>query len=291
MNTHNDNSPRNADHSQTNPTTSEIDQKREVSDRFGKHAAGYASSIGHSQGPDLDMLVSLLHPQPDWRVLDIATGAGHTAVAVAPFVREVVASDLSPGMIDQTRKFIAVRSLSNVQAVVMDAEYLRFDDETFDAVTCRIAPHHFFDIERALSEISRVLKPGGVLVIEDNTAPESELLDQFINALEKQRDPTHVRSYKKSEWKQMLADQGLRVVRARNYGKTHNIKDWIGRTDLTEAEVEALYETFANAPQRARKHFAITSVDGKARTFTDDKVILKAIKLDAVPVAVPADAE
>jgi len=257
---------------------SDVDQKREVSDRFGKHAEGYAKSVGHAQGPDLVFLVTLLNPQATWRVLDVATGAGHTAAAVAPFVKEVVASDLSPGMIQQARKVFAGKALTNVSAAVMDAEHLQFGDGSFDAVTSRIAPHHFYDIEKAVSELARVLKPGGVLVIEDNNAPESQLLDDFINALEKQRDPTHVRSYKKSEWKAMLAKHGLHVVRTRNYSKKHDIKDWIGRTDLSAAEVEALYETFARAPQRAKKHFVIESVDGRAVSFQDNKVILRAIK-------------
>jgi ubiquinone/menaquinone biosynthesis C-methylase UbiE len=271
MNKSNQNGPRPA-------SQSDVDQKREVSDRFGKHAEGYATSVGHAQGPDLVMLVTLLNPQAGWRVLDVATGAGHTAAGIAPFVKEVVASDLSPGMVQQARKVFAGKALTNVSAVVMDAEHLHFEDESFDAVTSRIAPHHFFDIEKAISELARVLKPGGALVIEDNTAPESQPLDDFINALEKQRDPTHVRSYKKSEWKAMLAKHGLHVVRARNYSKKHDIKDWIGRTDLSATEVESLYDSFAQAPQRAKKHFVIEFVDGKAVSFQDDKVILKAIK-------------
>jgi ubiquinone/menaquinone biosynthesis C-methylase UbiE len=263
----------------TSAAKSAADQKQEVSDRFGKHAEGYAQSVGHAQGPDLVILLNLLNPQTDWRVLDVATGAGHTAAAIAPFVAEVIASDLSPGMVQQARKVFAGKDLDNVHAVQMDAEELDFEDGAFDAVTSRIAPHHFYDIDKAISEFARVLKPGGILVIEDNSAPESQPLDDFINALEKQRDPTHVRSYKKSEWKEMLAKHGLRVVRTRNYSKKHDIKDWIGRTDLGEDEVEALYETFAQAPQRVKKHYVIESVDGQAVSFQDDKVILKAIKI------------
>ncbi|MBU6453047.1 MAG: methyltransferase domain-containing protein [Cyanobacteria bacterium REEB67] len=254
------------------------DQKREVSDRFGKHAEGYAKSVGHAQGADLAILLHLLHAHASWRVLDVATGAGHTAAAIAPFVEEVVASDLSPGMVEQARKGFAAKGLTNVSAVERDVEDLQFADESFDAVTSRIAPHHFLDIDRAVGEMARVLKPGGVLVIEDNTAPQSELLDKFINDLEKQRDPTHVRSYSKREWEEMLAKHGLIVVRTRHYGKKHDMQDWIGRTDLTPDEQEALYDTLASAPQRARKHFKIESVDGKVVSFTDDKVILKAIK-------------
>jgi len=257
---------------------SNAEQKQEISERFGKHAEGYARSVGHAQGPDLVMLVTLLNPQTNWRVLDVATGAGHTAAAIAPFVSEVVASDLSAGMIDKARSVFAARALTNVSAIEMDAENLEFDDESFDAATSRIAPHHFLDIDKAISELARVLVPGGVLVIEDNIAPENEALDQFINELEKQRDSTHVRSYKKSQWKEMLGKHGLRVVRTRRYSKKHDMADWIGRTDLTETEVEALYETLAQAPRRAKKHFSIEIKGGKAVSFCDNKVILKAIK-------------
>ncbi len=61
-------------------------QKREVADRFGKHAEGYARSIGHAQGPDLVMLVTLLNPRSHWHVLDVATGAGHTAARHCPLL-------------------------------------------------------------------------------------------------------------------------------------------------------------------------------------------------------------
>ena len=81
----------------------------------------------------------------------------------------------------------------------------------------------------------------------------------------------------------MLAKHGLTVVRSRIYNKVHDIEDWIGRTDLTQTEQDALYDAFARAPQRAKKHFQIVfGEDGRAVSFTDDKVILKAIKKASV---------
>ena len=97
--------------------TQNADQKRQTSDRFGKHAEGYATSVGHAHGPDLAILLHLLHAQSSWRVLDVATGAGHTAAAVALHVAEVVASDLSPGMVAQAQKGFAAKGLDNVTAV------------------------------------------------------------------------------------------------------------------------------------------------------------------------------
>lgn len=170
--------------------------------------------------------------------------------------------------------------ITNFEACVCDVEALEFPDASFDAVTVRIAPHHFLDIEKAVREIARVLKPGGVFVMEDSCVPESSALDGFINRLEKLRDATHVRSYSKTEWRRFLSDAGLRFVRLRNYRKTHDVKDWVERTgSLTADEQAAVYRAFAEAPQNARRHFAIQYDSGGVATkYTDDKVILKAVK-------------
>lgn len=259
-------------------TAGETTTKADVAQQFARTAQAYATSAGHARGSDLAIVLELLKPSPDMRVLDIATGAGHTALTVAPFVREVVASDLVAEMLAQTQKLIEARSATNVTTHLADAEALPFPDASFDAVTCRIAPHHFIDIEKALGEIARVLKPGGVFVLEDSCAPEARRHDAFINALEKLRDPTHVRSYTKSQWKGMLAKAGLPVVRLRNYRKQHDVADWVERSGLPAAQQALVYAAFAAAPAWARKRFAITCDGDRAMSYSDDKVILRAVK-------------
>ena len=64
-----------------------------VQQQFGAHAAAYATSAVHAKGASLGRLVELVQPKSDWRALDIATGAGHTAAAFAPHVAHVIASD------------------------------------------------------------------------------------------------------------------------------------------------------------------------------------------------------
>jgi ubiquinone/menaquinone biosynthesis C-methylase UbiE len=252
--------------------------KEEVSRQFGRTAEAYARSAGHASGADLGILLKLLAPSCDMKVLDVATGTGFTAAAVAPFVREVVATDLVPEMIAQTEKLVKARGLANVKTSACDVEALSFADASFDAVTVRIAPHHFLDIEKALAEIARVLRPGGVFVMEDSCAPEARRSDRFINALEKLRDPTHVRSYTKREWKTMLATAGLKVVRLRNYRKQHDIADWVERSGLPAEEQAQVHAAFAGAPAWARKAFSIVDRDGHAVSYSDDKVILRALK-------------
>lgn len=83
--------------------------KEAVARQFGRAARAYATSAGHAQGSDLAIVLSLLNPQSRWRVLDVATGAGHTALAVAPHVEHVIATDLAPEMIDEARSLAAAR--------------------------------------------------------------------------------------------------------------------------------------------------------------------------------------
>ena len=252
--------------------------KDDVAKQFGRQSKEYATSVGHAFGPDLPILLEMLKPNAKMRVLDVATGAGHTAAAVAPLVAQVVATDLTAEMVAETLALFAKREIANGQAQVEDVEALSFADASFDAVTCRIAPHHFIDINKAVSEIARVLKPGGVFALEDSIAARARKLDEFINNVERLRDPTHVRAYTLAEWRRMLSANGLRIQRTRVYRKTHDIADWIMRAGIDEQAQESVYAAFAAAPKPVRDHYKLKFTDGRATHFTDDKIILRATK-------------
>ncbi len=176
-----------------------------VQRQFGANAAAYATSSVHAKGQSLDRLVELVHPQPAWRVLDIATGAGHTALAMSRHVAHVVASDMIAEMLAETAKLATSRGLANVETAEADAERLPFADHSFDAVTCRLAAHHFPEPARFVAEAWRVLKPSGMLGLVDNTAPDSETMPGLgpmeiaeaaaaYNRFEALRDPSHARA-------------------------------------------------------------------------------------------------
>ena len=79
-----------------------------VQQKFGAAAADYAASAVHAKGESLARLVELVGPQRSWRALDVATGAGHTALALASHVAHVVASDITDEML--TRPPSSLRS-------------------------------------------------------------------------------------------------------------------------------------------------------------------------------------
>jgi ubiquinone/menaquinone biosynthesis C-methylase UbiE len=122
-----------------------------VKQQFGASSRAYATSDIHARGESLDILLAEIKPQPDWTALDVATGAGHTALAVAPLVKHVVAYDLTEEMLETAAELAARRSLTNLETRLGDAESLPFGDRSFDLVTCRLAFHHFPNPTRAFA--------------------------------------------------------------------------------------------------------------------------------------------
>lgn len=223
--------------------SNETETHKLVQSQFGPVAAAYTTSASHSNQDSLQRLVALVQPKPTDEALDIATGAGHTALAFAPHFARVVAYDLTNEMLEETARNAAAKGLTNVETRQGLAEELPYPDGSFDIVTCRIAPHHFAGIKKAVAEMARVTRSGGQVAVVDTTVPEDAALDREINYIEKQRDPSHVRNYRPSEWQAMFEEAGLEVsyceldLAASKQGRV-NFAEWTARM-RTPAEVVA----------------------------------------------------
>jgi ubiquinone/menaquinone biosynthesis C-methylase UbiE len=187
--------------------------KREerVRDFFTRHAAGYSQSDSHRAGRDLARLIELLRPAPKHRCLDVATGVGHTALGLAPLVAEVVGLDMTPAMRVEFERNVAEAGLSNCRFVDGEADDLPYPDESFDLVTCRRAFHHFPAPERAIGEMSRVLRPGGRIGVVDMVAPDDPAAAALFNEIERARDDSHARALSAPEWRSLVESKGLVV--------------------------------------------------------------------------------
>ncbi|HET7628153.1 MAG TPA: class I SAM-dependent methyltransferase [Bacillales bacterium] len=255
-----------------------MDEKQNVQKQFGRNADAYVTSTIHAKGKDLQQLLALAELTGNENALDAATGTGHTANAFAPYVSRMTAFDLTPEMLAAAKKFINGNGHANVSFVQGDAEHMPFADDEFDIVTCRIAPHHFPNVERFLSEVSRVLKKNGQFLLDDNTAPEDDEIDQFYNTIEKKRDGSHHRAWKKSEWIGMLERHGFEIDEARRYTKTFAFDDWCGRMQLPGAEKEALNDFILHAPENIRKKLRVKIKESQVVSFLAESWLVKAIR-------------
>jgi len=247
--------------------------KRKTRDQFAGVAERYRTSVDHADSDDRKILLSRLSLGPSHLLLDVATGGGHTAVSFSPKVRKVVASDLTPEMLRETRTLAAERDCRNVAFVAADAENLPFAPGSFDRVTCRIAPHHFPNLPAAVGEILRVTRPGGLVGIIDSVVPDDPALDAFLNGIEKVRDPTHVRSYRVEEWNAILQQGGLFLLHVSRTWKEHPFAEWVARTGqppVVQREVESLFLT---AFPRAREYYRVRVEDGRVVSYSDEKGI------------------
>lgn len=235
-----------------------------VQAQFAPVANAYVTSATHAAGVDLARLVTLAAPRGTERLLDVATGGGHTALAFAPQVRSAVASDLTLAMLLAAREHITAQNITNVTFCRNAAETLPFADASFDLVTCRIAAHHFADARAFASESARVLRPGGLLLISDHIGLEDPELDAFMDRFERWRDPSHVRAYTLAEWSAFFAGTGLQVEHTENDPREpYEFVSWTARMRMPADERDALERWLLAAPARFREVFAIVEEQGR----------------------------
>ncbi|MFX1254401.1 MAG: class I SAM-dependent methyltransferase [Promethearchaeota archaeon] len=206
-----------------------IAAKKLIQEQFGREAEKYVSSRVHSNVEDLEWVLNFIEPKLDWYVLDIATGAGHLALTLAPKVDRIIASDITQMMLDKATRLASERNVINLKTQIIDVHDIPFADNTFDLVTVRIAPHHFYDMERAIQEMIRTTKLDGFIFIQDTVSPEDRDSADFINHLEKLRDPSHIRTLSKSQWEDLLKRNGCKVIKSATKYKTWPLDWWTKR--------------------------------------------------------------
>lgn len=253
------------------------DAKERVRAQYGAVGDAYVKSIGHATGNDLQRMIELAQPMASDRLLDIATGGGHVARVFAPKVAQVVASDLTPEILHHAKASFEELGLTNIETQIADAEALPFENGSFEIVTCRIAPHHFPNPDRFVTEVARVLTTGGRFVLVDSTVPDGDA-GQFFNRVEKLRDPSHVRSLTIAEWMALIEGAGLDLTIAESFPKRHDFEDWTSRSRMTPEGRDALGRLVLEAPDELKQILKVEEVEDRLSAFSDTKTLFVARK-------------
>jgi SAM-dependent methyltransferase len=208
---------------------------------WDERAEAYRESQEHREGWDLDLIV-------EWAAgagtaLDVASGGGHVARRLREAGIEVVSSDPAPGMAPD---------------VVCPAEDLPFADASFDVVACRLAAHHFQNIQAGVGEMARVASDL-VLVVDNLRMSEA---DEEANRV---RDPSHVRNYSEEEWHALFAGAGLDVVEARTREWRIELEPWLERTGCTGEDAARVRELVAERIEGGRLRLDRIALKGRKR--------------------------
>jgi ubiquinone/menaquinone biosynthesis C-methylase UbiE len=180
-------------------------------------------------------------PTGDERALDAGAGTGALAFALASMVREVVAVELVPEMIERGRK----NAPANVTFVEGDIEKLDFPRASFDLAGTLRTLHHIARPELVVAEMTRVTRPGGTLLVVDQIAPTDPLAALEVNAFERARDPSHTRTLADVDLRQLFESNNLVLLRAEFVREQRELDPYL---DLAGCEGEEREQAKALAP-------------------------------------------
>ena len=224
-----------------------------VRDEFTRQAETFSASSAITDSALTQRFVDALGEAAQGSVLDVPCGPGILSAAIAKSARDVVAFDLTPEMLKNARQRCSEAGLANVSFREGNAAELPFADAAFDAVVTRLSVHHFDRPGRVMSEIFRVLRPGGRFVIADVISSEQPAEAELQNAIEILRDPSHVRMLPGSELTSLIKDAGFAIESQVTWDKPREFEEWMGivndasRVPPLRAVVRALASAGASA--------------------------------------------
>ncbi|MGH2998108.1 MAG: class I SAM-dependent methyltransferase [Gaiellaceae bacterium] len=178
-------------------------------DRFARTADRVAALQDERAAELAESVRAFLLPHGDESAIDVGTGAGALAFALAPLVQDVVGVDRVPELLERARE----RAPANVTFVEADAEQLPFDDFSFDLAATLRTLHHVPRPEVVLAELVRVTRPGGRLLVIDQIAPVDPLAALAVDRFERARDPGHTRLLPDIDLRQLFEANGLVLSR------------------------------------------------------------------------------
>jgi ubiquinone/menaquinone biosynthesis C-methylase UbiE len=221
-----------------------MSHKDKVREEFTRQAEAFAGLRELHSRERIERLVNAINPAPDARALEIATGPGHVAMALAERCREVVGVDITDAPLAIAERTRRERGIANIRFQRADADQLPFGNAEFEIVLCRFAFHHFEDSAIPLREMTRVCRGGGRVAVEDLAASEIPERAEFYNRFERLRDTSHTRALPISELLRMFAAQGLEIETFYSGELVQPLERWLANSQTPPdraAEIKSMF--------------------------------------------------
>jgi len=239
----------------------EIKHRERILDQFTRQAVPFSSAPAIRNQEALNRIVELAGAGPADTVLDVACGPGLLVCAFARVVRHATGIDLTPAMLEQARELQRQQGLENITWRQGDVLPLPYEDGEFSIVSARFAFHHFLDPLAVLEEMRRVCHSGGRIVVADS-APARSKADAF-NAMERLRDPSHVRAMPVEELREMFVSAGFGEPRVENYRLEGELEDLLRRSFPNEGDADRIREIFERSLVDDTLNMATRRKDGR----------------------------
>jgi ubiquinone/menaquinone biosynthesis C-methylase UbiE len=230
-----------------------LSQHERTRNEFTRQVATFESAAAMADGGVLERLAEAADLRGTSSVLDLACGPGLVAERLARDARSVVAFDLTRAMLERACERAQEAGAQNLVPTLGAAEALPFRRGAFDAVVTRLALHHALDPRAVILESARVLRPGGRAVIADIVCSDEPERAELHNALERLRDPSHVRMLGRTELISTIQAAGLEILDVHEWSTLRHFSEWMhianapDRAEPLEAVMRALADAKLDA--------------------------------------------
>jgi SAM-dependent methyltransferase len=205
-----------------------LNHDNRIRDEFTRQAETFSASGAITDAALTQCFVDALGDAAKGSVLDVACGPGILSAAIARSARDVTAFDLTPAMLKKAPRRSPEAGAGNVAFREGNAAELPFADAAFDAVVTRLSVHHFDRPGRVMSEVFRVIRPGGRFVVADVICSEVPAESELQNAIEILRDPSHVRMLPGSGLTALVKEAGFAIEQLTSWDKPREFEEWMG---------------------------------------------------------------
>ncbi len=214
-------------------------------DRFARTAERVAARQDSRAARLAQEVRDFVAPGGDERALDVGTGAGALALALAPLVQKVVGLDPVPELLELAR----ARALPNTEFLQGDGAELPFPDGAFDLAGTLRTLHHVARPEEVVAELARVTRLGGRVLVVDQLAPDDPGEAAALHEFETARDPSHTRLLTDARLRELFAANDLSVLRERHEEEQRDLSAYLDLAGC-EGDRRARTENLAAADPR-----------------------------------------